>query len=719
MIQLYGVTNLFASITNLAIAVFVLLKGRGSKLSQIWSVFAFCVAIYGLGAYFAAGAKNYEMAFFWWQFSYVGVVMLPPLFVHFVHIFLGVKRPSFIKVIYAVNLALLATDIFSKKLFIGHVSLLFQDLRWFSPAWWVYPPGPLHIFFTIFSYGGLLSYALVILLKAYKRSSYAKQTQIKYFFIAMFLGFVGGGTSFLPCFGIDWYPVLNIMVPLYTLIIGFTIVRHQLMDITVIVKKTLIFAGLFASSYAIFAFFVYLGSISFENLTQNRWIALIPSIFIIVLILRPLEVFLRNVTDKYLFQKNYDYKSLLRTFTDEVITVIDLNNLVNLTVNKLSEIIKLESASIFLDRDENGDFALVAATEEDLSVKSLAESTELVEALGEGRSYILSSELEPGGNPSEYIKNDLKAVNSDLVIPLMQPGRLIGALALGKKKSDEDFTQDDIDILLPLARTFTVAISNAMLFEKLSESQAQAAQREKMAVIGTLSAGINHEICNPLGIARGQCEMFLLNLKEGLYADKSQEELLDKAQEIMDKVIKETDRATVITRKLSSFAKPARGVPADDVNVENEIDEVITLIEHDLKLDNILISKEISEGVPGITADRKQIQEVLFNIIRNAAQALKEKGNIYIRVRNTRDRVFIDIEDTGDGISQKNLEQIFDPFFTTKEPGKGTGLGLFIVKQIVEKNRGAISARSTPGVGTVFTLEFQASKDNADTEDIQ
>ena len=98
----------------------------------------------------------------------------------------------------------------------------------------------------------------------------------------------------------------------------------------------------------------------------------------------------------------------------------------------------------------------------------------------------------------------------------------MGVLSLGKKKSDEDYTQDDLGILLPLARTLAIAISNAKLFDELGKTQAEAAQNEKMAVIGTLSAGINHEICNPLGIARGQCEAFLLNVKDGLYNNKIQ-----------------------------------------------------------------------------------------------------------------------------------------------------------------------------------------------------
>ncbi|MGB2600890.1 MAG: ATP-binding protein [Candidatus Omnitrophota bacterium] len=242
--------------------------------------------------------------------------------------------------------------------------------------------------------------------------------------------------------------------------------------------------------------------------------------------------------------------------------------------------------------------------------------------------------------------------------------------------------------------------------EKLSEAQAQAAQREKMAVIGTLSAGINHEICNPLGIARGQCEMFLLNLKEGIYDDRPPEELIEKAREIMEKVINEMDRATVITKKLSLFAKPSNGTITNDVNVRNELKEVISFVEHDLKLDNISIKTDIEEGLPHIAADRKQIQEIFFNLIRNAAQSIENKGEILIRATNINNKVNIEIKDTGIGMDKNHLAQIFDSFFTTKEPGEGTGLGLFIVKQIVEKNEGRIAVKSELGVGTTFHLRF-------------
>jgi signal transduction histidine kinase len=307
------------------------------------------------------------------------------------------------------------------------------------------------------------------------------------------------------------------------------------------------------------------------------------------------------------------------------------------------------------------------------------------------------------------IADIIDRLNAELIIPMVLHDKVMGVLTLGKKKSDDEYSQDDLDILLPLARTLAIAISNAELFAELGKTQAEAAQKEKMAVIGTLSAGINHEICNPLGIARGQCEAFLLNSKDGLYKNKTSEELLQKASEIMAKVIKETDRATAITKKLSSFAKPAKG-EAETVDIGREIDEVFGLVGYELKLEKIEFVKEMAPGLPGIFVDRKQLQEVLFNLIRNAGQAIGEKGRIKVRASGHGGTVTIDVQDSGSGIPPEKIKELFNPFFTTKEPGKGTGLGLFIVRQVVEKNGGRIFLKKTAvGEGTTFTLEFPAA----------
>lgn len=232
---------------------------------------------------------------------------------------------------------------------------------------------------------------------------------------------------------------------------------------------------------------------------------------------------------------------------------------------------------------------------------------------------------------------------------------------------------------------------------------------------GKLLSVINHEISNPLGIARGQCEAFLLNMQDGYYKDKSPEELIEKVKEIMMKVIRETDRAAAITRSLSDLAKPAKP-EMEAVDVSSEIDNVAQFIGYELKLENIEFEKNVEAGLPAILVDRKQFQEILFNVIRNAGQAIGEKGRISISARGAGSKIVIDISDNGSGILEDKIKELFNPFFTTKGPGKGTGLGLFIARQMVERNGGQIYLKETSvGGGSTFRLEFNAAAVNAAT----
>ncbi|MCK4252684.1 GAF domain-containing protein, partial [candidate division WOR-3 bacterium] len=537
-----------------------------------------------------------------------------------------------------------------------------------------------------------------------------KKIQIKYVFFGTLIGFIGGSTNYFLWYKIPIPPYLNILVGAYIVCVAYAIVRHQLMEIEVIIKKTLIFAGLFAAAFAIFVLptLIIQEFIVSQMGLGGRMIGLSISAVLIILILQPIRNFLINITDKFLFQKKYDYKELLKRFSTEVLTVLDIDVLVHTTVDKLSNIIKTRSCGVLLLNETKNQYELVASVGVDKNWRNISLSLDntLASFLSRTKSYLLAKHQGKDSPMPKRIVENMNKLKLELAIPLFIHEDMIGILTLGKKKSDEDYTQDDTDILFPLARTLAVAISNAMALDELKKTQAEAAQREKMAVIGTLSAGINHEICNPLGIARGQCEAFLLNIKDGLYKKKSDKELLQKAQDIMQKVIHETDRATATTKRLSSFAKPSKGLLTDDIDIKEEIDEVFALVDYEMKLDKIEAENKVPKNLTHITGDKKQIQEVFFNLIRNAAQAIQEKGKITINAHEDNSRVYVEIEDTGYGIPEDKLGQVFNPFYTTKDPGKGTGLGLFIVRQIVERNKGQISVESKVGEGTMFTLVF-------------
>jgi len=691
------------AITSLVLGLFVYYRNKQNLLNQTYGLF--CLGEFAWSgayaiAFWPSNNQDAVTALYWFRILHIGAIFIPPTFFYFTTTFLNDRKR--IAVVVGYVLAVLFTfGIFTPYFITGMRPV--SVFKYWGIA------GPLyHLYIIFFHYYAV--YACYLLYKNYKKAeSDNRRNQIKYLFFGMAIGYFGGSVNHLLFYNFPYPPVTNILVLLYVATAGFVIVRHQFLDIEVIIKKTLVFAGLLASVFTILVLptlviqeYLFRGAGS-----GGRLVGLAISGIIIIYTMRTIESFLVNVTDKYLFQKKYDYKELLKTFTAEVLTVLELNNLVNLTVDKLTDIIKLKSCAVLLFIEEDQQFSIVASRGvKDPSV-TLVKPDGVVTFMEETHGYLLVKELHDKkiSVPSN-VQDIIDKLSAELMIPMVLHEEVMGVLSLGKKKSDEDYTQDDLDIILPLAKTLAIAISNAELFIELGKTQAEAAQKEKMAVIGTLSAGINHEICNPLGIARGQCEAFLLNLKDGLYKAKTTEELLTKAKEIMAKVIKETDRATAITKKLSTFAKPARG-DLELVDVGKELDEVLGLVGYELKLEKIEFDKRVEPDLPQVFVDKKQFQEVLFNLIRNSGQAIGEKGKITVVAGRRKDSVTIDIKDTGSGIPEDKVKMLFNPFFTTKEPGKGTGLGLFIVRQVVEKNGGIIFLKeSKVGEGTTFSLEF-------------
>ena len=702
----YPLTSLLGSLHNFIIGLFVLSRDKKNRLYQTYFLLCVCTGFWALGAAGLSIAHNRLIALIIDKNLYAWGVFVPGFYAEFIYRLLGKyeerkKMIYFSRIISSILLFfVLFTDYFIKDEIFRNTFVNYMT-----------KPGIAYHIFLVFLYVTVLS-VVFELFKVYQISEGRRKLQLKYILFSTLFGFGCTTNYFLIVYAPELlnYPSLgNLSLMFYLSLMSYAILRHNLLDIEVIIKKTLVFAGLLAS---VFAMLILPTLIIQEYIfrgtgTGGKVIGLTISGIIIMLALRRIENFLINVTDKVLFQKKYDYKELLKTFTSEVLTVLDLNRLVRLTVSKLSDIIKLQSCGILLLDEDKGKYDLVASQGiKERNIALGAENT-LITFLSRAKTYLSVKPHEKELQMPQEIIEDMNKLKFELAIPLLTlQGDMVGILTLGKKKSDEDYTQDDMDIIVPLARTLAIAINNAQMFDELGKTQAEAAQKEKMAVIGTLSAGINHEICNPLGIARGQCEAFLLNIKDGLYKNKTEGELLEKAQSIMGKVIHETDRATAITKRLSSFAKPSKGVISANINVKDEIDEVLALVGYELKLDKIDIVKDIEKNLPLLTGDKKQLQEVFFNLVRNAAQAIKEKGRITIKAREADGKISIEIEDTGHGIPENKLEQIFNPFYTTKEPGKGTGLGLFIVRQVVERNRGKISVKSKVNEGTTFMLEF-------------
>jgi signal transduction histidine kinase len=235
---------------------------------------------------------------------------------------------------------------------------------------------------------------------------------------------------------------------------------------------------------------------------------------------------------------------------------------------------------------------------------------------------------------------------------------------------------------------------------------ADAFQREKLAAIGTMAASLNHELRNPLYIAKGKIESYLDGAERGLYP--SLEEKQQNAEKVLGVASLHLQRAMDIIQRFSDFARPYNDKrDKQRVMLRDIFHDVLELVSHEFEIQKVRLTQEPMDGL-ALHVNRRQLEEILFNLILNACHAMGEKGGeLFLKARQSNGRMILEITDTGPGISEENQKQIFDPFFSTKGE-KGSGLGLYITKQLVEKNGGKISVKSKLGKGTSFLLEFKS-----------
>jgi two-component system NtrC family sensor kinase len=241
----------------------------------------------------------------------------------------------------------------------------------------------------------------------------------------------------------------------------------------------------------------------------------------------------------------------------------------------------------------------------------------------------------------------------------------------------------------------TLASSFNTMVETLRETQEQLIQKEKLASVGQLAAGVAHEINNPLGSVL-------------LYADILRKETPDdNAQQRSDleMIINEAQRCKVIVNDLLNFSRQNE-VMAQETDLNAILDELVDEAGKQEIYSQVQLIPELEPDLPAIQADPLQLRQLFLNLMNNAAEAMPEGGRLTVRTRRGPSQGFVtaEVEDTGIGIPESNMKKLFTPFFTTKPIGKGTGLGLAIIYGIVKMHRGQIKVRSQPGKGTTFTV---------------
>jgi len=224
----------------------------------------------------------------------------------------------------------------------------------------------------------------------------------------------------------------------------------------------------------------------------------------------------------------------------------------------------------------------------------------------------------------------------------------------------------------------------------------QLQHTEKMASVGLLAAGVAHEVNTPLAGISSYTQLL-----------RGQMEEADSRSELLDKIEKQSFRAAKIVNSLLNFSRSS-GTEFEQVDVNKALVDVLSLVEHQMSGSRIRVRRELAEDLPSIRGNENRIQQVFFNLILNARDAMPRGGWLTLVTYADTDTVVVEVKDTGHGIRRDHIRRIYDPFFTTKGIGRGTGLGLSVSYGIVQEHGGAIFVDSTPGQGTNFQVALPA-----------
>jgi signal transduction histidine kinase len=702
----YSTPPLLAGTFIFACGLWILLKNPKAVTNRTFSLVCFGVCIWLFSISIAYSTTNEEAALFWIKLVYLGVVYIPAFFYQFCVSFLqGHEDKKILSANYLISTAfllLLPTDYFINGLY--------------SYFWGYYAKaGVLHPLFLgyFFLISGLSLRRLYQAYKAKEGLDSLEATRIRYVFWAFVIGYTAS-IDYIQNYGFELYPTGYVFVTLWAAIVTYAIAKYRVMDISLIVTKAKILR--YAEVLTLIPlYFVILFLIrAFTGSTQHVLTGIIVAGFLLLShLLVNVQKRMEITIGKALFRKRYDAYETLTGFSKAMVTILDLKDLTRKITETLSSVLGIEKVSLFLMSAEKEAYApaaslgLDAVRFNDLQFKS---SDPFCEYLTTAAQPIVREELERGlvDHPPEQpqtIVKILSLLESELCIPLVNKDRLIGFLNLGPKTDRGMYSQEDLDLLSTLAHHAAIALDNALLYEDLKRQKALMRRTDRLRSMETMAGGLAHEIRNPLTSIKTFMQLAPLR--------QSDPEFMESFTKIAEEEVERIER---LIQEILDYARNT-GPRFTQQNLNEVIESTLRFIILKAERQNTRIETELADDLPPVSLDRQQIKQVLLNLFINSMEAMPKGGFLTVRTRRLTMKdglpwVRIEVQDTGQGIPQEELERIFDPFFTTKHESKereGTGLGLTIVHQIISDHRGTIEVDSRPGVGTVFLISLPAN----------
>lgn len=684
----YWLPPLLAGVLDLFLCALAFMRGPRRKLNQIFTLFALSLTSWNFDIASLYFFTDYESAFRWSEIFRYGMLFIPPTVYHVALAFTG--RRTF------VSFMLLGFGYWTAALlcFANSQEMLVDHLMPF--VWGYYPVGlPLYKVFS-FSLTFYFAATLYQLVRGVFVSDSARQRQqLKIVLLGFAVMLPAGLTNLLPVYGVSVYPLGNLGNVFFCGAMTYAIVKHRLLDVELIITKTT------ASVTAVILWSVPLWLLTaavqqkIYGTSDPRLLFFALAVFLLSglvfpWLLRRTEAWVRRI----LWGQQYDSLQALTAFQKTITHLFDQEKILEGLHNVLRDALQTESVQIYFQQPPTGHYSSPYATG-----SIFLPSDPFLQALVQQQEPVVREEaiLQENDPHARQLAITLTRQQSEVCVPLRTQDRLLGFILLGKKRNRDIYSSEDLQLLSTLGTEVAVALENARLYAELRASQIMLARSDRLAAVGTLAAGIAHEIRNPLVTVH----TFMQLLPERLDDPEFRTTFVQLTNS-------ELERVSTLINDLLTFSRPAP-VTHSAVQVNDLAEQVLRLLAGQAKGKRIALTTRLSPTLPPLTIDPDQIKQVFMNLVLNALQATGAGGTVTVATSLLHDTdgqqyCEIAVQDTGEGIRAENKEEIFNPFFTTKD--SGVGLGLFITHQIIREHGGTIDVESVVGRGSRFVARL-------------
>jgi signal transduction histidine kinase len=696
---------LLAAIVTLALAGAALLRRNRTRVFTLFAILSLDLFLYSAAEFLRRLPRASFAGSLWERIAVVAGALLPGAALAFFLEFLGVaRRPA-----RRARNAMLAGSALGAAVAVS--PLVHSRLA--------------KLLVTAYVLAGLVAVLSVLWGKMLAATTRVERGRLRYLVGGAVVAVVLSALDLLPRAGLP-YPLEGLGFIAFTLFMFFlsqTVQRHRLLDLHEFLGKIVVVTVL-----GLVLFAIYGGLVSWVgNRPELFYFNTLVASLVILSLFEPIRTKVEEWVVATLFRERYELVRQLEALRGRIASVIDPAHLGRVLLDGLAETRRVTHASLWLVADDRPGYRLLdclgpppAAFLEGGTARALlaaaasGQKAILLENI-DRRLAELRALLPPGAAEADAsggrsvapaVADELERLDdaraamatmkAGICMPLTAGDRVVGFLACWDERVPEAFASDEIAALIEVADRCAQVIENSKLYQQMKE-------RDRLAVLGEMAAGLAHEIRNPLAAIKGATE----------YLDPRT--LPSDDREFLEIIVEEVNRLNGVVTQFLDYSRPLKSAmsPGD---VNDILQRTFKLLGPDVP-PGVVLDLRLAESLPRVSCDAEQLKQVFLNLALNAFQAMPQGGRLTVTTRRTRDEltpwretpayadgVEVRFHDTGPGVPADARENIFVPFYTTKE--KGTGLGLAISQRIVKAHQGSITVFSATGRGAEFVISL-------------